>query len=69
MSTLSRGYPGASLEDQGAQPTILVNVEAEQRLVDAILIDDRHFHCVSGLIRADHFNNGLHARIFAQCRI
>jgi replicative DNA helicase len=53
-----------AFEDRATCSVILVNAEAEQRLLGAILIDNKSFHRVSGLIRADHFSNGLHARIF-----
>jgi hypothetical protein len=53
-----------AFESRAPCSVILVNAEAEQRLLGAILIDNKSFHRVSGLIRADHFSNGLHARIF-----
>ncbi len=41
-----------------------MNAEAEMRLLGSILIDNRNFHRVVGLICADHFGNALHGRIF-----
>jgi replicative DNA helicase len=40
------------------------NIEAEQALLGAILINNNAFEVVSSLIRADHFFEPVHARIF-----
>ena len=41
------------------------NVEAEQRLLGAVLIDNRAFHRVAGLLRPGDFSYAVHGRIWA----
>ena len=40
------------------------NAAAEQGLLGAIFVDNRAFHRVAGLLRAEHFYWAVHARIF-----
>lgn len=42
----------------------LFSIEAEQQLLGAILSDNRLFDQISGMIRAEHFYEPVHARIF-----
>lgn len=40
------------------------NIEAEQALLGALLIDNRVYDRVSDIVRLEHFSDGLHARIW-----
>lgn len=44
------------------------NVEAEQFLLGAILVDNAVFDLVADLVEADHFLDPVHARIFTICK-
>ena len=41
------------------------NIEAEQALLGAILVNNAAFHRVAEFLRAEHFAEGVHGRIFA----
>jgi len=43
------------------------NLEAEQALLGAILVNNEAFHRVSEFLRAEHFFEPVHARIFQSC--
>ena len=43
------------------------NIEAEQGLLGAILINNRAFEKVSDFLQADHFSDPIHGRIFEAC--
>jgi replicative DNA helicase len=43
------------------------NLEAEQALLGAILVNNEAFHRVSEFLRAEHFFEPVHARIFQAC--
>jgi replicative DNA helicase len=43
------------------------NLEAEQALLGAILVNNRAFERVSEFLRGDHFADPVHGRIFAAC--
>src|SRR5690349_16427743 len=40
------------------------NVEAEQALLGAILVNNRAYGAVAGFLRPEHFSNAVHCRIF-----
>lgn len=44
------------------------NIEAEQALLGAILVDNRVFESITGYLRADHFFQPVHGRIYDACR-
>ncbi len=41
------------------------NIEAEQALLGAVLINNEAYHRVSEYLRAEHFYEPVHGRIFA----
>ena len=43
------------------------NIEAEQALLGAILVNNDAYHRVSEFLRAEHFFEPVHARIFERC--
>ena len=43
------------------------NVEAEQSLLGAILVNNDALERVAGFLRADHFYDGLHGKIYEAC--
>lgn len=45
------------------------NIEAEQSLLGAIFVDPRAFHAVSDRIKADHFCEPVHGRIYAAIEV
>jgi hypothetical protein len=51
-------------DDSGVPPPP-VNVDAEQALLGAILINNAAYGRVAEFLRADHFSNPVHTRIFA----
>jgi hypothetical protein len=54
----------SGIEDRVERITRLVNSDAEQRLLGSILIQNKNFHRVAGLVCSADFANALHARIF-----
>ncbi len=44
------------------------NIEAEQALLGAILINNEAYHRVAGFLAAEHFFESVHARVFAVMR-
>ncbi len=63
MTEIMRLDQGAPAESDGTTPH---NVEAEQQLLGALLTDNDLFDRVS-LIRAEHFYDPVHARLFDLC--
>ena len=57
--------PSESLERQYRTPP--ANLEAEQELLGAILVNNDAASKVSGFLRPEHFAEGIHARIFDAC--
>ncbi len=55
------GLPPGSLR---AQPN---NIEVEQALLGAILVNNEIYHRVSEFLRAEHFHEPVHARIYEAC--
>ncbi|MEO1019603.1 MAG: replicative DNA helicase, partial [Pseudomonadota bacterium] len=55
------GLPPSSLR---MQPN---NIEVEQALIGAILVNNEIYHRVSEFLRAEHFYEPVHARIYAAC--
>jgi replicative DNA helicase len=53
---------------QGGSPTLPHNVEAEAALLGALMIDNRIIEDIQLKLRADHFFEPLHGRIFEQIR-
>ena len=53
--------PHESDEELNATPN---SQEAEQALIGALLYDNEIFHRVSGIVKAKHFYNPIHVRIF-----
>src|SRR5690606_38283912 len=51
-------------DDVPAYRTPPVNLEAEQALLGAILINNRAFEQASDFLRADHFADPVHGRIY-----
>ena len=43
------------------------NIEAEQGLLGAILINNRAFEKVSDFLHSEHFSDPIHGRIFEAC--
>ena len=56
----------APLESIRTQPH---NLEAEQALLGAILINNEAYHKVSGLLTTEHFFEPVHQRIFEACAL
>ena len=52
----------------GGSPTLPHNVEAEAALLGALMIDNRLIEDIQLKLRADHFYEPLHGRIFEQIR-
>lgn len=48
--------------------TIPYNVEAEQALLGAILVNNESYHQVSSFLEPDHFYDQVHQKIFEVCR-
>jgi replicative DNA helicase len=53
---------------QGGAPVLPHNVEAEAALLGALMIDNRLIEDIQLKLRADHFHEPLHGRIFEQIR-
>ncbi len=53
---------------QGGAPVLPHNVEAEAALLGALMIDNRLIEDIALKLRADHFYEPLHGRIFEQIR-
>jgi replicative DNA helicase len=53
---------------QGGSPSLPHNVEAEAALLGALMIDNRLLEDIQLKLRADHFYEPLHGRIFEQIR-
>jgi replicative DNA helicase len=53
---------------QGGSPSLPHNVEAEAALLGALMIDNRIIEDIQLKLRADHFYEPLHGRIFEQIR-
>ncbi len=51
--------------DQEAYRHIPYDVEVEQALIGAVLVDNRLLEAVSGTLKAEHFYDPLHQRIYA----
>jgi replicative DNA helicase len=60
----SYGAAPARVPELRTQPH---NVEAEQALLGAMLVNNEAYHRVSELLRAEHFYEPVHQRIFAVC--
>ena len=43
------------------------NIEAEQGLLGAILINNRAYEKVSDFLQSEHFSDPIHGRIFEAC--
>jgi hypothetical protein len=52
-------------DDEPSARELPANVEAEQRLLGAVLIDNRAFHRVAGRLRLGDFSYAVHQRIWA----
>src|SRR4028119_2363439 len=52
----------------GGSPSLPHNVEAEAALLGALMIDNRLIEDIQLKLRADHFHEPLHGRIFEQIR-
>jgi replicative DNA helicase len=63
LITLPRSNTATSLETQGFR-ILPHNLEAEQALLGALLIDNRSLENVGDIVRADHFFAPVHQRIF-----
>ena len=55
--------PGAGADVQQTP----YSLEAEQALLGAILYDNEVFYRVNGFLKADHFYDPLHGRIYNAC--
>ncbi len=44
--------------------TLPINIEAERMLLGVLLADSKKFHMIGGYLRADHFSDELHQRIY-----
>src|SRR6185437_10921644 len=54
-----------SASEVGKDPyALLCNIEAEQKLLGSLLIDNRLFEHVADILAAEDFVNALHARIY-----
>ncbi|MGE5505576.1 MAG: replicative DNA helicase [Actinomycetota bacterium] len=60
-------FPAASADASHALRTPPHNYEAEQALLGAVLLNNRAFEKVSEFLRAEHFAEPAHGRIFAAC--
>jgi replicative DNA helicase len=59
---------GASLgEAAAAFRTQPYNIEAEQAVLGAVLVNNEAYHRVADFLRAEHFYEPVHGRIFATC--
>ncbi|SDF60025.1 replicative DNA helicase [Limimonas halophila] len=54
-------------QSQTAERTPPVNYEAEQALLAAILANNQAYERVADFLRADHFADAVHGRIYAAC--
>lgn len=64
QNDLENDVAGATLAGFRVQPH---NLEAEQALLGAILVNNEAFHRVSEFLKAEHFFEPVHARIFQSC--
>ncbi len=60
----ARGAAAAPPAEAGAPEAVPHNIEAEQQLLGAILTNNDVFDRVSGVVRAEHFHDPVHRRIF-----
>jgi replicative DNA helicase len=44
------------------------SIEAEQQILGSVLVDNERFHLVSSMLRADHFYDPVHGRIWQRCQ-
>ena len=51
-------------EQASAEPGLPHNIEAEQQLLGAILTNNDCYDKISSVIRAEHFFDPVHARIY-----
>jgi replicative DNA helicase len=67
LAVIDRGGPGA-LADAAAQFRVQPhNVEAEQAVLGAILVNNEAYHRVGEFLRPEHFHEPVHGRIYATC--
>ncbi|MDX6751383.1 replicative DNA helicase [Geminicoccaceae bacterium 1502E] len=66
MDTLERAADAPAGPTFRTQPH---NIEAEQSLLGAVLVNNEAFHRVSDFLRAEHFYEPVHQRIFEACAI
>ncbi len=65
MNEVATIRPNVPAPTPGAEPEILPhNIEAEQQLLGAILTNNDVYDRISSLVKAEHFFDPLHARIF-----
>ena len=55
------------MKDMAQEPAVFGVIEAEQQLLGAILLDNTCYDRVSDILKAEHFADPLHARIFDIC--
>ena len=61
MNEIARVSPAAGADET---PNLPCNIEAEQQLLGAILVNNDVFDRVSGIVAPEHFFEPVHARIF-----
>jgi replicative DNA helicase len=59
--------PALASDDPGTFRVQPHNIEAEQALLGAILVNNEAYHRVASYLRAEHFFEPVHARIFERC--
>lgn len=64
ITPIRAGLPQASEQDKSAPELAPHNIEAEQQLLGAILTNNEIFDRISSLVRAEHFYEPVHRRIF-----
>jgi replicative DNA helicase len=62
MNDLATAKPSVEISDEG--DILPHNIEAEQQLLGAILTNNDVYDRIANLVRADHFYEPVHARIF-----
>ena len=69
MSTVSYldSHRAQAARENAAARIPAANVEAEQALLGAILMNNESLHKVAGIVEARHFSEELHAMIFTLC--
>jgi replicative DNA helicase len=65
METTARSNVTPLREGDAAYRSPPANIEAEQALLGAILVNNAAFHRVAEFLRPEHFAEGVHGRIFA----